>query len=87
MLTSEQLEIAHLIIDAVNLEDIEAEEIDPQAAIFNDGLGLDSIDALEISLELSKKYGVKIKSSDENINQIFSSISTLTDYVQSNKQN
>lgn len=85
MLTPEQLEIANLIIDAVNLEDITAEEIDPNDAIFTNGLGLDSIDALEISLELSKKYGVKIKSSDENINKVFASIASLTAFVQANK--
>jgi len=85
MLTPEQLEMANLIIDAVNLEDINADEIDPNDAIFTNGLGLDSIDALEISLELSKKYGVKIKSSNENINDIFSSIASLTEFVQANK--
>jgi len=85
MLTPEQLEMANLIIDAVNLEDINADDIDPNEAIFTNGLGLDSIDALEISLELSKKYGVKIKSSDENINDIFSSIASLTEFVQANK--
>ncbi|VAW46061.1 hypothetical protein MNBD_GAMMA03-193 [hydrothermal vent metagenome] len=85
MLSVEQLEIANLIIEAVNLEDIEASEIDPQAPIFNNGLGLDSIDALEISLALSKKYGIKIKSSDKNINDIFSSVAVLTDFVQANK--
>lgn len=86
MLTPEQLEIAELIIEAVNLEDIDANEINPDDSIFTNGLGLDSIDALEISLELSKKYGVKIKSSDENINDIFGSIASLTAFVQANKK-
>ena len=86
MLTAEQLEIATLIIEAVNLEDIDAKDLEPKTAIFNDGLGLDSIDALEISLELSKKYGVKIKSSDENINDVFSSIEALSAFVQANKK-
>ncbi|BCN93089.1 acyl carrier protein [Thiomicrorhabdus immobilis] len=85
-LTPEQLEIAELIIEAVNLEDIEAEEINPDDPIFTNGLGLDSIDALEISLELSKKYGVKIGAGDENVNEIFSSVASLTDYVQKNKK-
>ena len=86
MLAAEQLEIATLIIEAVNLEDIDAKDLEPKTAIFNDGLGLDSIDALEISLELSKKYGVKIKSSDENINDVFSSIEALSAFVQANKK-
>lgn len=86
MLTPEQLEMAELIIEAVNLEDIKAKDINPDDALFTNGLGLDSIDALEISLELSKKYGVKIKSSDVNINEIFGSIASLTAFVQANKQ-
>ncbi len=85
MLTPEQLEVANLIINAVNLEDINPNDIDPNEAIFNDGLGLDSIDALEVSLELSKQFGVKIKSSDENINDIFKSLASLTTFVQANK--
>jgi acyl carrier protein len=85
-LTSEQLEIAELIIEAVNLEDIEAQEINPDDQIFTNGLGLDSIDALEISLELSKKYGVKIGAGDENVNEIFASVASLTDYVIKNKK-
>ncbi len=84
-LTPEQLEVAQLIIDAINLEDIEADEIDPNDAIFNNGLGLDSIDALEISLEINKKYGVKIGSGDENVNQIFSSVASLASYIHSHK--
>jgi len=85
-LTPEQLEMAKLIIEAVNLEDIEAEEINPNDSIFTNGLGLDSIDALEISLELSKKYGVKIGAGDENVNEIFSSVASLTDFIQNNKK-
>ncbi len=86
MLTPVQWEIAELIIQAVNLEDIQANEIDPDDSIFTNWLGLDSIDALEISVDLSKNYGVKIKSSDENINDIFGSIASLTAFVQANKQ-
>lgn len=85
MLSEDQLEIANLIIEAINLEDVDANDIDPQAPIFNSGLGLDSIDALEISLALSKTYGIKIKSSDKNVNDIFSSIATLTDFVKASK--
>ncbi|VAW49519.1 hypothetical protein MNBD_GAMMA03-1933 [hydrothermal vent metagenome] len=85
MLSEEQLKIANLIIEAVNLEDIDVNDIDPQAPIFNNGLGLDSIDALEISLALSKAYGIKIKSGDKSIDDIFSSVAALTDFVQANK--
>ncbi|WP_373019553.1 phosphopantetheine-binding protein [Thiomicrorhabdus sp.] len=84
-MTPEQAEIAQMIIESVNLEDVSLEEIDPNEPIFNDGLGLDSIDALEISLELNKRYGIKIKSDDQNVGEIFSSVAALTDFVQANK--
>lgn len=85
-MTPEQKEIAEMIIEAVNLEDISADEIDANEPIFNDGLGLDSIDALEISLELNKRYGIKIKSGDQNVSDIFASIAALSDFVQAHKQ-
>lgn len=85
-MTPEQKEIAEMIIEAVNLEDISVDEIDVNEPIFNDGLGLDSIDALEISLELNKRYGIKIKSGDQNIGNIFASVASLSDFVQINKQ-
>lgn len=85
-MTPEQKEIAEMIIEAVNLEDISVDEIDVNELIFNDGLGLDSIDALEISLELNKRYGIKIKSGDQNIENIFASVASLSDFVQTNKQ-
>ncbi|WP_178862931.1 phosphopantetheine-binding protein [Thiomicrorhabdus cannonii] len=84
-MTPAQAAIAQMIIDAVNLEDVTVEDIDPQAAIFNDGLGLDSIDALEISLALNKQYGIKIKSGDQNVSEIFSSVAALTDFVEAHK--
>lgn len=85
-MTPEQTEIAEMIIEAVNLEDVTLDEIDPNEPIFNDGLGLDSIDALEISLELNKRYGIKIKSGDQNVGDVFASIASLSEFVQANKQ-
>ncbi|AZR80904.1 acyl carrier protein [Thiomicrospira sp. XS5] len=85
-MTPEQTEIAEMIIEAVNLEDVTVDEIDPNEPIFNDGLGLDSIDALEISLELNKRYGIKIKSGDQNVGDVFASIAALSEFVQANKQ-
>ncbi len=85
-MTPEQTEIAEMIIEAVNLEDVTLDEIDPNEPIFNDGLGLDSIDALEISLELNKRYGIKIKSGDQNVGDVFASIAALSEFVQANKQ-
>ncbi len=80
-----QKEMAALIIEAVNLEDVSVDDIDPQAPLFGDGLGLDSIDALELALAISQNYGVQIKSDDQQNQKIFSSLAALTEFVQSNK--
>lgn len=86
-MTPMQQEVAQMIIEAVNLEDIEVAEIDPNAAIFNDGLGLDSIDALEISLELNKRYGIRIKSGDKSVAEVFASVAALADFIEQNREN
>jgi acyl carrier protein len=76
-------ELKQLIIDALALEDISIYDIDSHAPLFNEGLGLDSIDALELGLAIRKKYNVKIESDKEDVVRIFSSVSTLADYIQS----
>lgn len=83
--TESQREIADLIVTSLNLE-IKAEEIDPKEELFYDGLGLDSIDALELSLVLSQKYGITIRSDDEKVQQIFASLSALAEFVDQNRQ-
>jgi acyl carrier protein len=80
--TPEQRELAELIVSALNLEGVEAVGIDPDAALFGAGLGLDSIDALELALEISKRYGVQLKADDEDNKRIFASLRALSDYVQ-----
>jgi acyl carrier protein len=79
--SAEELALAKLIVSALNL-DVSAEEIDPAAALYGDGLGLDSIDILEMALVISKTYGVKIRSDDENNRKIFSSLRSLSRHVQ-----
>ncbi len=74
-------ELKQLIIDALDLEDIGIDDIDSDAALFNDGLGLDSIDALELGLAIRKKYNVKIDAEKEDVVKIFSSVSTLANYI------
>ena len=83
--TPQELEVAQLIIDTLGLEDIEAGEIDPQERLFNEGLGLDSIDALELALAISKKYGFQLRSDDENNARIFSSLRALTEHIDKNR--
>jgi acyl carrier protein len=74
-------ELAELIVTALNLE-IAAVEIDPQAALYREGLGLDSIDILEIALAVSKKYGFQLRSDDNDNIRIFSSLRNLNEHVQ-----
>ena len=77
-------EVAELIVSALNL-DMGPEEIEADAPLFGDGLGLDSIDVLEIALVISKQYGVQLKSDNEDNIQIFSSLRALTTYIASQR--
>jgi acyl carrier protein len=78
-------ELAELIINAVNLEGVQAQDVDPEAPLFGAGLGLDSIDALELALEISKRYGFQLRSDDEENRRIFGSLRALSDYIQKNR--
>jgi len=73
-------EIAGLIISALNLELTEA-DIDPAAPLYREGLGLDSIDILEVALVVSKRYGFKLKDDDKDNVRIFGSLSSLAAHV------
>jgi acyl carrier protein len=80
----EELELANLMVTALNLE-VSAEEIDPLAPLYAEGLGLDSIDILELSLAVSKTYGVKLRADDENNQRIFSSLRSLNAHIQAHR--
>ena len=73
-------EIADLIISALNLE-VSADELDADAPLFGEGLGLDSIDVLEIALVVSKRYGFQLRSDNEDNIRIFSSLRALTAHI------
>ncbi|PID63383.1 MAG: acyl carrier protein [Gammaproteobacteria bacterium] len=76
--TELESEIRHMIVEAINLEDIAADDIAPEEALFDDnGLGLDSIDALEIGVALQKHYGVRIDSRDEKLPEHFRNIRSI----------
>jgi len=79
------VELKTLIIEGLHLEDISAEEIIPKEALFGEGLGLDSIDALEIAVLLDRKYGVKITSEDDRNQAIFASLNSLAEFVAENR--
>ncbi|MBS1212517.1 MAG: acyl carrier protein [Proteobacteria bacterium] len=78
-------ELKKLLIEGLRLEEVAPEDIEPEAALFGSGLGLDSIDALEIGVMLDRQYGVKIVSGDERNPQIFSSLSALAEFVAANR--
>jgi acyl carrier protein len=84
--TSEENELAELIIAAVNLEGVHAADIDPEAPLFGAGLGLDSIDALEIALEVSRRHGLQLRSDDADNRSIFASLRSLSAYIQQHRQ-
>ncbi len=76
-----ELDLATLIVNTLTLE-IAPEDIDPDAALYGEGLGLDSIDILEVALAVSKAHGVKLRADDENNTRIFTSLRTLNDHIQ-----
>jgi len=77
-------ELKEQIIEALNLEDMQPEDVDDQAPLFGEGLGLDSIDALELIVLMEKNYGIKIK--DPALGkEIFRSVDTMADYVVANR--
>ena len=80
-MSNEERELAELIVSALNLEN-PAAEIDPDAPLYGEGLGLDSIDILEIALAVSKRYGVQIRSDDNDNVRVFSSLRSLNEHVQ-----
>lgn len=78
-------EIKQLIIDELNLEDLSIGDIETDAPLFGEGLGLDSIDALELGLAIKKKYNVVIDADDTNTREHFTSVKTLANYIVENK--
>lgn len=83
--SSFEREIADLLVEVLDLEDIEAEEIDPEAPLFGDGLGLDSIDALEIALAISQRYGVQMKAEEEQTQEAFATLRKLAEFIDSKR--
>jgi len=83
-MTAQERELAELIVVALNLE-IPASDIDPTAPLYREGLGLDSIDILEIALAVSKKYGFQMRSDDSDNVKVFSSLRSLNEHVQNQR--
>lgn len=83
-LNNEQ-ELAHLIVESLNLEGVSPDEIEPEARLFGEGLGLDSLDMLELSMAVEQKYGVKLRSDDPDNAKIFASLRSLSQHIQSHR--
>lgn len=79
------LELKKLVIEALALEDLEPEDIVTEDALFVEGLGLDSIDALEITMVLEERYGVQIEDDAEENKRIYASIASLAEFVEANR--
>ena len=78
--TELQREVAELMIECLNLE-VTADQITPDDPLYGDGLGLDSIDVLEVALVVSKRYGLQLRDDSTNNQHIFSSLRNLSDYI------
>lgn len=81
-----ELEVKNLIIDVLQLEDITPDDIDSEAALFVDGLGLDSIDALEIGVALQKRYGITLSAESQETRRHFASVRALASMIEANRK-
>lgn len=80
--TDAERALAQLLVESLNLEDVAADSIDPEAPLFNAGLGLDSIDALELALAISKRYGFQLRSDNDDNRRIFASLRALSAHIE-----
>jgi acyl carrier protein len=83
--TDAERDLAQLLVESLNLEGVEPAQIDPEAPLFNAGLGLDSIDALELALAVSKRYGFQLRSDNDENRRIFASLRALSAHVEQHK--
>lgn len=83
--TPAERELAELLVSALNLETVKAEDIGPELALFGADLGLDSIDALELALAVSKKYGFQLRSDNEDNRRIFGSLRALSAHIETHR--
>jgi len=84
-LTAAQQELATLIVESLNLETVDPAKLDPEAPLFGGELGLDSIDALEIALAVSKRYGFQLRSDHPDNKRIFANLGELSAFVEAHR--
>lgn len=83
--TPTEKELAELLVECLNLEEVRPDEIDPDAPLFGAGLGLDSIDALELALAVSQRFGIHLKADDQDNRRIFASLKALALHVEQHR--
>lgn len=81
-----QAELKQLIIDSLDLEDVAPSDIDPAAPLFGEGLGLDSIDALELGVAIQKRYGIRLDARAADNSTHFRSVDSLVSFVAANRK-
>jgi acyl carrier protein len=82
--TEQERKLAELIVECLNLEEVNAEDIGPEDALFGEGLGLDSIDALELALAITQNYAIQLKADDKNMQQAFGTLKSLNAFIVEN---
>ena len=83
--TDAERELAELLVESLNLEDVQPGDIDPEAPLFNAGLGLDSIDARERARAISKRYGFQLRSASDENRRIFASLRALSAHIEQHR--
>ncbi|HEX4506686.1 MAG TPA: phosphopantetheine-binding protein [Alphaproteobacteria bacterium] len=83
-LNPEEAQLVRLIVETLNLE-LDPGDLEPETPLYGEGMGLDSIDILEVALAVSQRYGVTLHADDENNTEIFASIRSLSEYIQNHK--
>lgn len=79
-------EVKELIISALNIPDLKPSDIDDEMPLFNEGLGLDSVDALELALAIQKKYNIVLDPKTADLKHIFSNVSNLAEFIQKERK-
>jgi acyl carrier protein len=82
-----ELEVKRLIVNSLNLEDVAPEEIDSEEPLFDGGLGLDSIDGLELGMALRKTYGLKLDSINEEVRRVFTNVRSIASFIAAQRGN
>lgn len=80
-----EAEVAILLVETLNLEDIDAADISPEESLFEGELALDSVDALELALAISQTYSVQLKAEDEGSKEAFATLRSLTQFIETNR--